>query len=197
MEAGKQHLNCDFAKRAAMKLSTKTGDGGQTGLIGGERVDKHDARVATYGEVDELNAVLGLVVAALPDDTWRSDLHAIQSDLFTLGAQLAVSDAATPGQRIVPEQVARLDALLDAVSASLPELTNFVLPGGCELAARFHLARTVCRRAERGVVALSRRVTLDAQVIVYLNRLSDLLFAYALAANQRAGVADIVWHAPQ
>jgi cob(I)alamin adenosyltransferase len=179
-----------------MKLSTKTGDGGKTGLIGGQRVSKDDARVASYGEVDELNATLGLVVAALADDAWCADLHAIQSDLFTLGAQLAVSDGAEPHLRIAQARIDRLDKLLHEISATLPELTNFVLPGGTELAARLHLARTVCRRAERGIVALAQRTTIDPMVIVYLNRLSDLLFAYALAANHRAGVDDIVWRAP-
>jgi len=179
-----------------MNLATKTGDGGETGLIGGTRVPKDDARVAAYGDVDELNAVIGCVAATAHDD-WHTSLHAIQSDLFVLGAQLAVDDRTTPQLAITEAQVSALDTLLEALSNKLPELTNFVLPGGCELAARFHWARTVCRRAERSVVALSRAVTLDRCAVVYLNRLSDTLFAFALLANQRAGVEDIIWKAPK
>jgi len=180
----------------AMKLYTKTGDSGQTGLIGGARVPKDDVRVSSYGDVDELNASIGLVVAALPNDAWRAPLHEIQSDLFILGAQLASADGVTPRHAVAAEHVARLERMLDDICATLPELTNFVLPGGCELAARLHLARTICRRAERAVVALARRTTVAPSAVVYLNRLSDLLFALALAANRDAGVGDILWSAP-
>jgi cob(I)alamin adenosyltransferase len=180
-----------------MKLYTKTGDRGQTGLIGGARVEKDDARVSCYGDVDELNATIGLAIAALPDDTWRQALHAIQGDLFVLGAQLATAEGAMPQYAVTTAHVARLEHMLDETCAALPELTNFVLPGGCELAARFHLARTVCRRVERGVVSLSRNATVDQSAVVFLNRLSDLLFALALAANHRAGVNDMLWSGDQ
>lgn len=176
-----------------MKLYTKTGDDGQTGLIGGTRVSKDDARVACYGEVDELNAAIGVAVAALPHCAEREILHAIQGDLFVLGAQLATRVDSQPTLAITAAHVARLEHLLDETCANLPDLTHFVLPGGCELAARLHLARTVCRRAERAVVAFSRRDVVDSATIVYLNRLSDLLFALALSANRNAGVADIIW----
>jgi cob(I)alamin adenosyltransferase len=121
----------------------------------------------------------------------------VQSDLFVLGAQLASEHETDAGIALTAAQVERLDGQLDAVSADLPELRNFVLPGGCELAARLHLSRTVCRRAERSVVALAQMETVDNLAVVYLNRLGDLLFALALAANQRAGVADVPWVAPK
>ena len=159
-----------------MKLYTKTGDRGDTGLIGGARVGKDDARVACYGDVDELNAAIGLAVAALPKCAEREVLHAIQSDLFVLGAELATRDGVTPQLAITPAKVARLEQLLDETCANLPDLANFVLPGGCELAARLHVARTVCRRAERAVVSLARHATVAPTPLVYLNRLSDLLF---------------------
>jgi cob(I)alamin adenosyltransferase len=185
-----------------MKLSTKTGDMGTTGLIGGTRVAKNHARVACYGEVDELNAHIGFVASAvtdgaLPDACSLDALRQVQSDLFVLGAQLASEHETDAGIALTAAQVERLDGQLDAVSADLPELRNFVLPGGCELAARLHLTRTVCRRAERSVVALAQMETVDNLAVVYLNRLGDLLFALALAANQRAGVADVPWVAPK
>ena len=178
-----------------MKLYTRTGDAGETGLIGGTRVSKDDARVACYGDVDELNATIGVAVAALGQCIERELLHEIQSDLFILGAELATRGDDRPDMTITAAQVARLEQLLDETCARLPDLTNFVLPGGCELAARLHLARTVCRRVERAVVTLATQSTVSPTVLVYLNRLSDLLFALALAANRNAGVADIIWKA--
>jgi cob(I)alamin adenosyltransferase len=176
-----------------MKLYTKTGDAGQTGLIGGARVSKDDVRVACYGEVDELNAAIGLVAAMLPAGPQRDVLQEIQSDLFILGAELATRTGVQPRLAIAGIHVERLERLLDSTCAALPELTNFVLPGGGELAARLHLARTICRRAERAVVGLARGVELNSSALIYLNRLSDLLFALALAANRAAGVADVIW----
>ena len=185
-----------------MRFYTKTGDGGETGLIGGQRVAKHDARVSCYGVVDELNAALGWV-AVVVDDQECAALREIQSDLFILGAQLATADsvAATasvaPAQRIGADRVDALEAQLDTIGEQLPAMKNFVLPGGGEAAARLHLARTVCRRAERDVVSLAQTRHVDPTIIKYLNRLSDLLFAKALDANRRDGVADIPWIAPK
>jgi cob(I)alamin adenosyltransferase len=176
-----------------MRLYTKTGDGGETGLIGGQRVPKDDVRVAAYGDVDELNAVIGVAAAACRDESWRQALSDVQADLFTLGAQLATADGEKPPAALEPTRVAGLERLIDMLAGEVPPLRNFVLPGGCELAARFHHARTVCRRAERAVVTLGRRATIDPTALVYLNRLGDLLFAWALAANERAGAANVIW----
>ena len=177
-----------------MKLYSKTGDDGRTGLIGGQRIPKDDHRVACYGEVDELNAVVGLAAAASPDDE-RRDLHEIQSGLFVLGTQLATAEEGKPSHSIDAARVAALEERIDAITTGLEPLRSFVLPGGCELAARFHHARTICRRAERAVVALARGSTVDPLAIVYLNRLGDLLFALALSANQQAGTDDVTWNA--
>jgi cob(I)alamin adenosyltransferase len=179
-----------------MKLYTKTGDMGQTGLIGGKRVPKDDAQVVCYGEVDELNAALGVARAACTHAPWRERLQVIQSDLFIMGAQLATQADQKPSHRLDPDRINALEQELDAVTDALPPLTHFVLPGGSELAARFHVARTICRRAERAVVVLSHQIEVDNAVLVYLNRLSDLLFAYALAANEQSGEENVLWIAP-
>ncbi len=182
-----------------MRIYTKTGDKGDTGLVDGSRVAKDDLRVAAYGDVDELNAVLGLARAQArerePDIAEL--LHAIQKDLFALGAQLA-DPGGHVGERkdkaaITDEQVATLERAIDARVDSLPPLRAFLLPGGTPVAALLHLARTVCRRAERAVVALTRRDPADPRVLVYLNRLSDLLFVLAREANHHAGEPEERW----
>ncbi len=180
-----------------MKIYTKTGDGGETGLIGGSRVAKDHARVACYGEVDELNAAIGLAVVACDQPEWRACLEQIQDDLFVLGTELATPDGEKQMLALNEDSVPRLEAQLDALMAEVEPLKNFVLPGGSELAARFHLARTVCRRAEREVVNLASQSDVSKTAIIYLNRLSDLLFAYALGANHRSGVANVLWVAPK
>ena len=176
-----------------VKLYTRTGDDGTTGLIGGARVDKDDLRIETYGTVDETNAIIGLAAVAA-DDAARPLLVAVQADLFALGSHLAAPGGGTaktplPG---LPD-AARLEAEIDAATASVPPLATFVLPGGCELAARLHAARCVARRAERLAVRLARDEAVPAEALVYLNRLSDWLFAQARAANGRAGVGDVPW----
>lgn len=178
-----------------MKIYTKTGDTGETGLVGGARVRKHDARVAAYGEVDELNAALGVALASEPG--LRKLLLEIQRDLFALGAQLA-DPSATIGEKkakaaIGTEQVSRLEAAIDEREAQLPPLRAFILPGGSPLGAQLHLARAVCRRAERAITALAAAQPVDPLLIVYVNRLSDLLFVLARRANQRAGVPEEQW----
>jgi cob(I)alamin adenosyltransferase len=182
-----------------MRIYTRTGDQGETGLFGGQRVLKSHPRVAAYGEVDELNAVLGLCLTACPEETLRQTLERLQSELFVLGADLAtpqeVGDQVgeTPVQRISEGMCAALEALIDQHDAGLPALTTFILPGGSPLAATLHLARCVCRRAERAVIAASGKESINPEVVVYLNRLSDLLFVLARAANQQAGAAETPW----
>ena len=176
-------------------IYTKTGDGGDTGLFGGGRVGKEDIRVDAYGQVDELNACLGVARA---EDLGAMDVLAgtIQDQLFTVGAILATpagtkAQAALP--KIKPEWATQMEKAIDAFDAELPPLSAFILPAGTKAAAALHLARTVCRRAERRVVPLLRAGKVDTAVIVYLNRLSDLLFTMARVANFRANVKDVPW----
>lgn len=184
-----------------MKIYTRTGDAGETALFGGGRVAKDAQRVAAYGTVDELNAVLGWCVTSLSDESIRTRLQALQHDLFTLGAALATPPPT--GARRRPEtpplpegRVADMEGWIDAADGELPELRAFVLPGGSPGAAALHVARTVCRRAEREVVRLGASEEVEPAVIVYLNRLSDLLFAFARLENLRSGVADVEWGKP-
>ncbi|MFQ5414341.1 MAG: cob(I)yrinic acid a,c-diamide adenosyltransferase [Phycisphaerae bacterium] len=180
-----------------MKLYTKTGDGGETGLFGGARVPKDDPRVAAYGDLDETNAAIGLAAATCQDGDVVTQLRAIQSDLFGLGARLA-SPGGDPGTPVVDdERIACLERWIDAAWAEVGPLKNFVLPGGGQTAAGLHLARTVCRRAERAVVGLARGEAVDPVTVRYLNRLSDLLFALSRLMNHRTGVADVPWTARQ
>ena len=182
-----------------MKLYTRGGDTGETSLFGGARVRKDDPRIWAYGEVDELNAALGLAVAELPDEDSRARLRRVQSELFDIGAELATPevDARASRSRAIPrveqDQVDALERWIDELEAEVAPLTNFILPGGSRAAAALHLARTICRRAERRVVAFGASVELSPTLVRYLNRLSDLLFALARAANARAGVAEPVW----
>jgi cob(I)alamin adenosyltransferase len=178
------------------RIYTKTGDRGDTALGDGSRVAKDHPRVAAYGEVDELNAVLGLLLAQLEAGAETDLVRSIQNELFDVGADLCVPQRAdeSPGQhlRVRPEQAQRLEAAIDRLNAGLEPLTSFVLPGGTLPAAWAHLARTVCRRAERAVVTLARAEPVNPQLVVYLNRLSDLLFVLARAFN-RNSQADVLW----
>ena len=180
------------------RIYTRTGDAGETGLFGGERVPKDDPRVAAYGEVDELNAALGLALALAPQEQSRELLERVQRDLFTVGAELATPDRARlakalPGEPIGDPEIAALERAIDAHEAQLTALSNFILPGGTPKAAALHLARTVCRRAERAVVPLARDGAAPPAVVRYLNRLSDLLFVLARAANAAAGRPEVTW----
>lgn len=176
-----------------MKIYTKTGDAGETGLFGGGRVPKDDPRVSAYGEVDELNATLGFA-AALDPASFESDfIQAIQRDLFAIGAELATPNATKVREQVGAERVSAIEALIDKHEATLPALKNFILPGGTPKAAALHVARTTCRRAERAVVSLARDEQINPIIIHYLNRLSDLLFVLARAVNTQAGRADIAW----
>ena len=180
---------------AAMKIYTRTGDDGTTGLLGKARVPKHDARVEAYGSVDELNALLGVAHAQDVSKLFGELLPGFQATLFQLGAELATVDAAMLAKlsRVGAEDVAALEREIDRLEAELSPLTQFVLPGGAPLAAALHHARTVCRRAERTVVMLRSQEEVRGEVLRYLNRLSDLFFVLARLANARAGVADVPW----
>lgn len=177
-----------------MKIYTRTGDAGETGLIGGGRVPKDDERIDAYGQVDELNASLGVARAAiLPPDIDR-EIAAVQHDLFVLGADLADPRPTGPGQmRLDPAAAARLEPWIDAMETTLTPLRNFILPGGSPGGAALHYARTVCRRAERGVVALARNEPRAGAAVVYLNRLADALFVAARAANRGGGATEVEW----
>jgi len=180
-----------------MKLYTKRGDDGSTGLIGGGRVSKDDLRVTAYGDVDETNAAIGVVAAQCTDGEINSILHRIQHDLFVLGTELATPSGTGARLTIDEFRVSQLERWIDAATAEVSPLKNFILPGGAAPAAALHLARTICRRAERTVVNLGRKESVGPLAIVYLNRLSDLLFALARLANHRSGVADVPWLVPK
>jgi cob(I)alamin adenosyltransferase len=178
------------------RIYTKNGDGGDTALGDGRQVGKDHPRVGAYGEVDELNAVLGLALATGVGPPERDLLLAVQNDLFDVGADLCVppADGEDKALRVTAAQAARLEKAIDRLNERLDPLRSFVLPGGSPAAAWLHLARTVCRRAEREVVALTRveGERVNPQVVVYLNRLSDLLFVLARVANDD-GKADVLW----
>lgn len=184
------------------RIYTKSGDGGQTSLGDGRRVPKTDARIVAYGGVDELNAVIGIAIAAGMPSPLVERLTRIQNDLFDLGADLCVPKSPGPsdtsGQttagplRIVPAQVAKLESWIDAATAELTPLTSFVLPGGTLASAHLHQARTVCRRVEIGVLHLAAIEPINPQATIYLNRLSDLLFVWARLCND-AGKQDVLW----
>src|SRR2546425_7115122 len=179
-----------------MKIYTKTGDAGETSLFDNTRVSKADARVDAYGEVDEINACLGVARAAGVDPDISAALEAIQKDLFALGARLADPSARIAARvtkaAISESDVQRLEAIIDRLEDELPPLRRFILPGGGPAGATLHLARTVCRRAERRVIALGADAV-EPILVVYLNRLSDLLFVMARAVNHRAGVPEVEW----
>ncbi|HZU77140.1 MAG TPA: cob(I)yrinic acid a,c-diamide adenosyltransferase [Dehalococcoidia bacterium] len=178
-----------------MKIYTKTGDRGETGLFAGGRVRKDDLRVEAYGCVDELNAVIGLVRVGLQDAELDAALRRIQAELFTLGADLATPLEAKSAHivRVDEAMVERLEHEIDRYDAELQPLQNFILPGGSAAGAALHLARTVCRRAERRTVALAQQAALNEAALRYLNRLSDWLFTAARLANVRAGTPEEPW----
>ena len=179
-----------------MKIYTKTGDLGETGLFAGPRVRKDDPRIEAYGTVDELNAVLGLARCQKLPQEIDSLVAGIQHTLFDLGAELATPDPASRGTDLISApHIEELEAVIDQYDSALPPLKAFILPGGASGAAWLHLARTVCRRAERHVVRLGQREkeSLSPQVLIYLNRLGDLLFVLARAVNHAAGHGDIQW----
>ena len=181
-----------------MKIYTKTGDAGDTGLFGGGRVGKDHPRVEAYGDVDELNAMLGLVRALEPMPRIDEVIVPIQRDLFAIGALLATPDrekmrASLEKARLDDARIRELEAAIDHCEAELEPLRSFIVPGGTSKAASLHVARTVCRRAERRVVSLARTEDLPPVVVIFLNRVSDLLFMLARVANRRAGAGEVSW----
>jgi cob(I)alamin adenosyltransferase len=171
------------------KIATRTGDDGSTGLGDGSRVQKDDARIAAIGDVDELNSQIGVLLCEKLPDNVRAALVAIQHDLFDLGGELCI-----PGHSMIEEaHLARIDEWIGEYNANLPPLAEFILPGGSRAASLAHVGRTVCRRAERSIVALGRVDTINAEPRKYVNRLSDLLFVLARVLNRADGGSDVLW----
>lgn len=184
------------ANNEDVKIYTRTGDDGDTGLFDGTRVSKSDPRVAAYGDVDELNAWLGFVRASTDDEDVKAMLEQIQRDLFGLGARLAdpakrIAERVTKAA-VTPQDIARLEDAIDRLESELPPLRRFILAGGSTPGAALHVARTVCRRAERSIVALGSEAV-EPELLIYVNRLSDLLFVMARAVNSRAGAPELEW----
>ena len=182
------------------KIYTKTGDTGETGLFGGGRVRKDDARVDSYGEVDELNACLGVARSQGQDAELDALMQLLQDRLFTLGSVLATPRGTKAYEmipKIQPAWITEREQAIDRYDAEIGPLTSFILPGGAPLASALHLCRTVCRRAERKVVSLHAADAIDVAPVTFLNRLSDLLFTLARVANKRAGVPDVPWNPPK
>lgn len=182
-----------------MKIYTRRGDGGETGLFGGGRRPKSDPRIAAYGDVDELNSTLGLARAHIGDPTTVGQLAEIQGDLFSIGAHLATpppeGDRPTPKLPPLPtDRIGDMETWIDQATSETGPLRHFILPGGTPGAAQLHVCRTVCRRAERSVVELAEVEDVDGAILTYLNRLSDYLFAAARLENDRDGTGDLEWH---
>ena len=178
-----------------MKIYTRSGDDGTTGLFGGQRVSKSDRRIQCCGAIDELNAAIGLAIVAAPDIIARQ-LLPLQPELLAIGAHAGTppdSPSQTQLPLLDPRMIQRLEVEIDAAEAPLPPLRNFILPGGCESAGRLHLARTICRRGERLLVELNQHQVLAAPILPYFNRLGDWLFVMARLANRLAGVEEGVW----
>jgi cob(I)alamin adenosyltransferase len=175
-----------------LKIYTRTGDTGQTSLYGGKRVEKHNLQVVAYGTVDELNSALGVVISHLESsDSHHAFLTLIQSDLFIIGSHLAGApvDLSPIGKR-----VSELEEFIDRLDKELAPLKNFILPGGSKQSSFSHLARAICRRAEREIIKLSKeQPTVDPRVIIYVNRLSDLLHVFARHCNKQSGIEDVIW----
>jgi cob(I)alamin adenosyltransferase len=175
-----------------MKIYTRSGDNGETGLYGGQRVDKDDIRVEAYGTIDELNAALGIAASFATDNEVSESIHALQQELFS-----ACWDLATPATADIPRiselNVVRLESEIDRYEAELPPLKNFILPGGAPTSSALHLARCICRRAERRLVTLMHEYDVNPQVEIYLNRVSDHLFVLARVAAHRAHVEEVIW----
>ncbi len=187
-------------RRSKSKLYTRGGDSGTTGLFGGRRVQKDHLRVTAYGTIDELNAALGLAISFIRQRKVIDQLHAIQNELFNIGAELASDQPVRRGKRqagvieIDESKTAWLEELIDTYDGKVPPLTTFVLPSGSSAASAMHLARTVCRRAERTIVTLAQRESVNPAILAYVNRLCDLLFVLARYLNKTAGRKELQWH---
>ena len=176
-----------------MPIYTRRGDGGETDVLGGARLPKDHPHIEAIGQLDELNALLGIAIAFSDDEKGNLLLREMQKDIFVIGAGFAAAGRSKLHKRIGPQRVSELEAEIDRIEAQISPLHHFILPGGSKTASLLHLARTVCRRAERSIVALSRKEKVGPQVITYLNRLGDLLFVMARAANRRKRVEETVW----
>lgn len=176
-----------------MKIYTKTGDDGTTGLIGNKRVLKNNSRIISYGSVDELNAMLGLVLTDKLDDDIKNLLITIQNQLFIAGADLSNPNLEDSKIRITPDIIENIENNIDKFELELPPLTNFVLPGGNSASSRLHLARTIARRAESNIVSLMKEENINQNCLKYMNRLSDLFFVLARVVNKRSGIPDTIW----
>ena len=176
-----------------MKIYTKTGDAGTTGLQGGVRVSKSNLRIRAYGNVDEINASVGLILSNKIDDDIREILIKIQNDLFVTGADLSNPDLSNKKNRVTSEMVENLEKKIDTLENDLPPISNFILPGGHVIASEIHITRTITRRAETEVIALDQNEKINEECKKYLNRLSDLLFVLARTVNKRNGIEDIIW----
>lgn len=176
-------------KNRISRVVTRTGDQGQTGLADGSRVSKDSARIDAIGQVDELNSVIGLVISEAVTEKMKEELQSIQNELFNMGGELAIVKTSL----MMEDKVLAIDELVENYNNELPPLREFILPGGTKTAALFHLARSVCRRAERSLVSLGKQESISPVLYQYLNRLSDLFFVYARVANKMAGQSDIFW----
>jgi len=176
-----------------MKIYTKTGDDGTTGVQGGKRISKSNLRIKAYGTIDELNATIGLVLSKKFDDDIEDLLRNIQNDLFVAGSDLSNPDLSNMKNRITKEMVANIEKNIDRLENELPPITNFILPGGHEVASLIHIARTIARRAETIVISLNEKEKVNDECKKFLNRLSDLLFVIARTVNKKNGFNDIIW----
>ena len=181
-----------------MKIYTKTGDKGETGLFGGERVSKDSLRISAYGTIDELNSVIGLAITEVGDKSVKENLLKIQNQLFVVGSDLATPEEEKTKklniQRTPASYYADIEKMIDEYDEQLEELRNFILPGGSKGAAMLHVCRTICRRAEREVVALKKTVTIGENIIIFLNRLSDLFFVLSRFENKVSNHPDVIWN---
>ena len=176
-----------------MKIYTKTGDDGTTGLIGNKRVKKSNPRIASYGMIDELNASLGVILSSKLGKDIRELLTQIQNDLFVVGADLANPNLKNKSNRVTSEMISYLEKEIDRLEEKLSPITYFILPGGDFTASQVHLARAICRRAETNMVNLSEVETINNHCLIYVNRLSDLLFVVARTINKRKKISDVAW----
>ena len=184
-----------------MKIYTRTGDKGETGLIGGRRVSKADQRIVAYGAVDELNSSIGMAICMLRSEEFFADLidvlTRVQNDLFIVGSDLAdpgYPESKSSAPRVTEDMASALEPVIDRFEEELPPITFFILPGGSSQASMLHICRNVARRAETAAVALARNEKTNPAIVVYLTRLSDMLFVAARLANKRLGVEDVAWH---
>ncbi len=180
-----------------MKIYTKTGDKGKTNLFGGKKVWKDDQRISAYGTIDELNAQLGVTITEIKNQELINILKGIQNELFSVGSDLATPFENEPKNFLIPrideKNITKIEILIDEIDSKLPELKNFILPGGTKGAANLHLARTICRRAEREIVSLNKTEKINPFIVVYINRLSDFLFVLSRYENHFENVSDTVW----